>query len=266
MIKKHNFNAIRTSHYPDVPYFYQLCDQYGFFVIDEADNESHGASEYYCEGNESWPNHVENWNKPIADNPEFTEATVDRTRRCVERDKNRPCVIIWSMGNESGYGCNIRAMYAKAHELDGRPVHYEEDRNADTVDVISTMYSRVSQMNDFGEHPFPKPRINCEYGHSMGNGPGGLSEYQEVFDRWDCIQGQFIWEWCDHGLAAVTEDGVAYDMYGGDNGDYPNNSNFCIDGHGVPPGSSRARALPSTARSSARSAWLMTRGRRADCH
>lgn len=137
---------------------------------------------------------------------------------------------MWSMGNESGYGCNIRAMYAKAHELDGRPVHYEEDRNADTVDVISTMYSRVSQMNDFGEHPFPKPRINCEYGHSMGNGPGGLSEYQEVFDRWDCIQGQFIWEWCDHGLAAVTEDGVAYDMYGGDNGDYPNNSNFCIDG------------------------------------
>ena len=146
------------------------------------------------------------------------------------QERNHACIIMWSMGNESGYGCNIRAMYAKAHELDGRPVHYEEDRNADTVDVISTMYSRVSQMNDFGEHPFPKPRINCEYGHSMGNGPGGLSEYQEVFDRWDCIQGQFIWEWCDHGLAAVTEDGVAYDMYGGDNGDYPNNSNFCIDG------------------------------------
>lgn len=112
-------------------------------------------------------------------------------------------------------------------------------------------------MNDFGEHPFPKPRINCEYGHSMGNGPGGLSEYQEVFDRWDCIQGQFIWEWCDHGLAAVTEDGVAYDMYGGDNGDYPNNSNFCIDGM-VFPWQQPSPASLSMARSSARFAWLMT--------
>ncbi len=126
MIKKHNFNAIRTSHYPDVPYFYQLCDQYGFFVIDEADNESHGASEYYCEGNESWPNHVENWNKPIADNPEFTEATVDRTRRCVERDKNRPCVIIWSMGNESAYGCTFEEALAWTKSFDPRRLtHYE---------------------------------------------------------------------------------------------------------------------------------------------
>ena len=103
-----------------MPYFYQLCDQYGFFVIDEADNESHGASEYYCEGNESWPNHVENWNKPIADNPEFTEATVDRTRRCVERDKNRPCVITWSMGNESAYGCTFEEALAWTKSFDPR--------------------------------------------------------------------------------------------------------------------------------------------------
>ena len=98
------------------------------------------------------------------------------------------------------------------------------------MDVISTMYSRVSQMNDFGEHPHAKPRILCEYGHAMGNGPGGLAEYQRVIDRWESIQGQFVWEWCDHGLAAATEDGGEYHTYGGDHGDYPNNANFCIDG------------------------------------
>ena len=118
MIKRHNFNAIRTSHYPDVPYFYQLCDEYGFFVIDEADNESHGASELYCDGNVDWNNHVEHWNEPISDNPEFTEATVDRTRRCVERDKNRPCVIIWSMGNESAYGCTFEEALAWTKQFD----------------------------------------------------------------------------------------------------------------------------------------------------
>lgn len=217
LMKQHNINAVRTSHYANDPRFYELCDEYGIMLVAETDMESHGFENI---GNIAL----------VTDDPAWEPAYVDRVERLVMQERNHACIIMWSMGNESGYGCNIRAMYAKAHELDGRPVHYEEDRNADTVDVISTMYSRVSQMNDFGEHPFPKPRINCEYGHSMGNGPGGLSEYQEVFDRWDCIQGQFIWEWCDHGLAAVTEDGVAYDMYGGDNGDYPNNSNFCIDG------------------------------------
>lgn len=217
LMKRHNINAVRTSHYANDPRFYELCDEYGIMLVAETDMESHGFENI---GNIA----------TVTDDPAWEAAYVDRIERLVMQERNHACVVIWSLGNESGYGCNIRAMYAKVRELDGRPVHYEEDRNADTVDVISTMYSRVSQMNDFGEHPGPKPRINCEYGHSMGNGPGGLSEYQEIFDRWDSLQGQFIWEWCDHGIAATTEDGRAYHMYGGDNGDYPNNGNFCIDG------------------------------------
>lgn len=217
LMKRHNINAVRTSHYANDPRFYELCDEYGLMLVAETDMESHGFENI---GNIAM----------VTDDPEWEEAYVDRIERLIMQERNHACIVMWSLGNESGYGCNIRAMYIKAKELDTRPVHYEEDRNADTVDVISTMYSRVSQMNDFGEHPGSKPRINCEYGHSMGNGPGGLSEYQEVFDRWDTIQGHFIWEWCDHGLAAVTEDGRPYHMYGGDNGDYPNNGNFCIDG------------------------------------
>ena len=189
MIKKHNFNAIRTSHYPDVPYFYQLCDQYGFFVIDEADNESHGASEFYCEGNESWPNHVENWNKPIADNPEFTEATVDRTRRCVERDKNRPCVIIWSMGNESAYGCTFEEALAWTKSFDPRRLtHYEsaqyrsKNRTYDfsNIDMFSNMYPSLESMQEYLDNEPDKPYIMCEYSHCMGNGPGDLEDYLSV--------------------------------------------------------------------------------------
>lgn len=217
LMKRHNINAVRTSHYANDPRFYQLCDEYGIMVLAETDMESHGFENI---GNIA----------TVTDDAAWEAAYVDRIERLVMQERNQASIIIWSLGNESGYGCNIRAMYAKVKELDNRPVHYEEDRNADTVDIISTMYSRVSQMNDFGEHPGPKPRINCEYGHSMGNGPGGLSEYQEVFDKWDNIQGHFIWEWCDHGIAAMTEDGREYHMYGGDNGDYPNNGNFCIDG------------------------------------
>lgn len=217
LMKRHNINAVRTSHYANDPRFYELCDEYGIMLVAETDMESHGFENI---GDIA----------TVTDDPEWQDAYVDRIERLVMQERNHASIVIWSMGNESGYGCNIEAMCARARELDSRPLHYEEDRNADCVDVISTMYSRVSQMNDFGEHPGPKPRINCEYGHSMGNGPGGLSEYQQVFDRWRTIQGHFIWEWCDHGLAAYTDDGRYYDMYGGDNGDYPNNANFCIDG------------------------------------
>lgn len=217
MMKRHNINAVRTSHYANDPRFYELCDEYGIMLIAETDLECHGFE------------NVGDMTR-ITDDPEWQDAYVDRIERLVMQERSHASIIMWSLGNESGYGCNFRAMYHRCKELDPRPVHYEEDRNADSVDVISTMYSRVSQMNDFGEHPGPKPRINCEYGHSMGNGPGGLTEYQQVFDKWDSIQGHFIWEWCDHGLAAYTEDGRYYDMYGGDNGDYPNNGNFCIDG------------------------------------
>lgn len=218
LMKRHNINAVRTAHYPNDPRFYELCDEIGLMVLAETDLESHGFA------------NVGDLSR-ITDDPAWEAAYVDRIERHVLAQRNHASIVMWSLGNESGYGCNIRAMYRRAKELDPhRPVHYEEDRNAEVVDVISTMYSRVSQMNDFGEHPHPKPRIICEYGHAMGNGPGGLSEYQAVFDRWDSIQGHFVWEWADHGLLARTEDGREYHRYGGDFGDYPNNSNFCIDG------------------------------------
>mgnify|MGYP000118604711 CR=1 FL=1 len=238
MIKKHNFNAIRTSHYPDVPYFYQLCDQYGFFVIDEADNESHGASEYYCEGNESWPNHVENWNKPIADNPEFTEATVDRTRRCVERDKNRPCVMIWSMGNESGYGRNFEAALEWTKRADpSRLTHYESSIHPrrggrfslEHLDIYSRMYASIEEIDAYFAAGPEKPLLLCEYCHSMGNGPGDLEDYRECMRRHPGFCGGFIWEWCDHAVLSASDDGLRY-LYGGDFGDEPNDGNFCVDG------------------------------------
>lgn len=218
LMKRHNINSVRTAHYPNDPRFYEMCDEIGLMVLAETDLESHGFANV---GDLSRITNDSSWEK----------AYVSRIERHVLAQRNHACIVMWSLGNESGYGCNIPAMYRKAKELDPtRPVHYEEDRNAEYVDVISTMYSRVSQMNDFGEYPYSKPRIICEYGHSMGNGPGGLKEYQDVFNKWDSIQGHFIWEWCDHGLKTVAEDGSVYHAYGGDHGDYPNNSNFCIDG------------------------------------
>ena len=240
MIKKHNFNAIRTSHYPDVPYFYQLCDQYGFFVIDEADNESHGASEYYCEGNESWPNHVENWNKPIADNPEFTEATVDRTRRCAERDKNRPCVIIWSMGNESAYGCTFEEALAWTKSFDPRRLtHYEsaqyrsKNRKYDfsNIDMFSNMYPSLESIQEYLDNEPDKPYIMCEYSHCMGNGPGDLEDYFQFIQSHDGLVGGFLWEWCDHGIyKGKMPDGRDIYYYGGDHNEWPHDGNFCMDG------------------------------------
>ena len=240
MIKKHNFNAIRTSHYPDVPYFYQLCDQYGFFVIDEADNESHGASEYYCEGNESWPNHVENWNKPTADNPEFTEATVDRTRRCVERDKNRPCVIIWSMGNESAYGCTFEEALAWTKSFDPRRLtHYEsaqyrsKNRKYDfsNIDMFSNMYPSLESIQEYLDNEPDKPYIMCEYSHCMGNGPGDLEDYFQFIQSHDGLVGGFLWEWCDHGIyKGKMPDGRGIYYYGGDHNEWPHDGNFCMDG------------------------------------
>ncbi|EAB8791533.1 beta-galactosidase subunit alpha, partial [Salmonella enterica subsp. enterica] len=218
LMKQHNINAVRTAHYPNDPRFYELCDIYGLFVMAETDVETHGFANV---GNLS----------QITDDPSWEPVYVDRIRRQVHAQKNHPSVIMWSLGNESGYGCNIRAMYDAAKAIDDtRLIHYEEDRDADVVDIISTMYSRVQMMNEFGEYPHPKPRIICEYAHAMGNGPGGLSEYQAVFDRHDAIQGHFVWEWCDHGILAQDEQGRPFYKYGGDYGDYPNNYNFCMDG------------------------------------
>ncbi|CAM4106268.1 beta-galactosidase subunit alpha [Aeromonas bestiarum] len=218
LMKQHNLNSVRTAHYPNDPRFYELCDQYGLFVMAETDVETHGFA------------NVGDLSR-ITNAPFWEPVFVDRIERHVHAQKNHPSIIIWSLGNESGYGCNIRAMYQRCKQIDPtRLVHYEEDRDAEVVDVVSTMYSRVSQMNCFGEFPMEKPRILCEYAHAMGNGPGGLSEYQQVFDRHPHIQGHYIWEWCDHGILDQDEQGRPVYKYGGDYGDYPNNYNFCMDG------------------------------------
>ena len=218
LMKQHNVNAVRTAHYPNDPRFYELCDRIGLLVLAETDLETHGFA------------NVGDLSR-LTDDAAWQAAYVDRIERHVLAQRNHASVVMWSLGNESGYGRNVPAMYARCTELDPyRPVHYEEDRDAEVVDVVSTMYSRVSQMNDLGEHRHPKPRLICEYGHAMGNGPGGLAEYQRVFEAWDAIQGHFVWEWCDHGLVATTDDGREYHAYGGDHGDVPNNGSFCIDG------------------------------------
>lgn len=219
MMKRHNINAVRTAHYPNDPRFYDLCDEYGLYVMDEADLECHG---------------VELVGKPhmLSDDPAWEAAYVDRVARMVQRDKNHPSIIMWSLGNESGFGCNQRAMSAWCKAADPtRLIHYEGDREAEVCDVYSTMYSSVEKMIGFGEkNDLGKPHILCEYAHAMGNGPGGLQEYEEAFRGSKRLQGAFVWEWIDHGLLLKSEGGKTDYAYGGDYGDEPNNSNFVIDG------------------------------------
>lgn len=239
LMKQHNFNAIRTSHYPNSPVFYQLCDQYGFFVIDEADHESHGAEELYL-ADGSWENRRVRWNEPLADNPEYTEATVDRTMRCVHRDKNRPCVVIWSMGNESAYGCTFEAALAWTKAFDpGRLTHYESalyvsnKRKYDfsNIDLYSRMYPSVEEMEEYLADEPDKPFILCEYCHAMGNGPGDLEDYFRFFEVHEEMCGGFVWEWCDHAIEkGKTEEGKTIYYYGGDHGELIHDGNFCMDG------------------------------------
>ncbi len=217
LMKEHNINAIRTSHYPNDPRFYELCDQYGFLLVAETDLETHGF--VYTSDFDQVPK-----------NPIFKNAFLDRATRMIESYKNFSCPIMWSMGNESGWGQNFVDMINLSKKLDpDRLIHYEEDRLGNMVDVVSTMYSRLQQMDLLGRYPNSKPRIICEYGHAMGNGPGGLKDYQDVFYKYPCIQGHFVWEWIDHGIYQNIDGKDTY-FYGGDFGDYPNNNNFCIDG------------------------------------
>lgn len=221
MMKSFNINAVRTSHYPNDPRFYDLCDQYGLYVIDETDLECHGFEEI---GNLSL----------ISDDPDWEGAYVDRMERMVNRDKNHPSIIMWSLGNESGFGCNQKAMAKKTREIDDtRPIHYEGDVNCEVSDVYSTMYSSFEKLEKIGKEE-GKPHIHCEYGHAMGNGPGGLKEYEEIYEKYNRLHGGFIWEWIDHGIKTVDQNGKVYYRYGGDYGDEPNNSNFVIDGLVMP--------------------------------
>ncbi len=218
LMKQSNINAVRTAHYPDDPRFLALCDRYGLYVIDEADLESHGVAEA---GNRDLLSNDSNWQA----------AYLDRMERMVERDKNHPSVIIWSLGNESGYGINHAAMYAWTKQRDpSRPVHYERDSEAKTADIVSTMYTSVEELDNLGQVPLNKPHILCEYAHAMGNGPGSLKEYWDVFYRHPRLQGGFVWEWIDHGLLRREPDGQSWYAYGGDFGDYPNDGHFVIDG------------------------------------
>lgn len=239
VMKEHNINAIRTSHYPNAPYCYQLYDRLGFYVIDEADNESHGTEEIYANYT-SWEEYAKNWNKLIANNPVFTEATVDRTQRCVERDKNRPSVVIWSMGNECAYGCTFEAALKWTKEFDPtRLTHYESARYVDdpkkydysNLDLYSRMYPSLEEIKkelvEYGD----KPYIMCEYCHAMGNGPGDLEDYFELIHSEEKMCGGFIWEWCDHAIdMGKTIEGKKMYAYGGDHNEYPHDGNFCMDG------------------------------------
>lgn len=220
LMKRHNINAVRCAHYPKASYFYSLCDKYGLYVIDEADFENHGFEwiEHY-----KWINEEKSWEN----------AYVDRVERMIKEHRNHPSIIMWSLGNEASTGPNIDAQARAVKKLDkSRLVHYEGDMNADISDVYSTMYTRLDGMLKIahGNDAHNKPHILCEYGHSMGVGPGNLEEYQELFEKYDRLQGGFIWEWYDQGLSEKDENGNTVYRYGGDYGDTPNNSNFCLDG------------------------------------
>ena len=239
LMKRHNINAIRTSHYPNAPMFYQMCDKYGFFVIDEADYESHGTMNLYYK-NDTREERTSRWNELITDNPEYEEAVLDRVKKMIERDKNRPCVVIWSMGNESGYGCTTEKALAWTKAYDpGRLTHYEgalhkgKKRRYDysNLDLYSRMYPLYEQVEEYCESEPDKPMILCEYCHSMGNGAGDYEDYFEMIETYDCLCGGFIWEWCDHAIYKGTEEnGKDIYYYGGDHGEYPNDGNFCMDG------------------------------------
>lgn len=218
LMKKHNINCVRTSHYPDDPRWYDLCDRYGIYLIDEADLETHG----FGYDADDIP----------AKMPVWKEAFVDRAVRMVERDKNHPSVIIWSLGNESGYGPNHDAMAEWVHNADGsRPVHYERDVNALCADIFSIMYPTIERLEKEGKKKNErKPFFMCEYAHAMGNGPGNLREYWDTIYRYDRLIGGCIWEWADHGIRRRTKDGGEWFAYGGDFGDMPNDGNFCVDG------------------------------------
>ncbi|MGM0125595.1 evolved beta-galactosidase subunit alpha [Enterococcus sp. AZ194] len=218
-IKRAHINAIRTAHYPNHPYFYDLCDELGFMVIDECDIETHGFPEQAS----------------LCQDPLWEEAFCSRGLRMVSRDYHHPSILLWSLGNESHFGINFVKMAEKIRAYDStRLIHYEGDRECQVVDVYSTMYSSIDELKARASKKISQmPHILCEYGHAMGNGPGSLKEYQEVFEQYDSVQGGFIWEWKDHGI--LVEDGTqtSYKI-GGDFGEYVHDGDFVIDGLVLP--------------------------------
>ena len=228
LMKQHNINAVRTSHYPDDPRWYDLCDKYGIYIVDECDLETHGVA---------WDNFPMN---PMLQ-PIWEKACVDRMERMVSRDRNHPCVIMWSLGNEAGFGCNHKAMTVWAKKADPSiPIHYEGDTPGEVSEVFSCMYPHVYDLIKMGvgetwgrwtvEKYGNVPAFMCEYAHAMGNGPGNLKDYWDAIYAHPRLMGGCIWEWMDHGIRTKTPDGKEYFAYGGDFGEFPHDSNFVMDG------------------------------------
>jgi len=230
LMKQNNVNAVRTSHYPNHPKWYDLCNEFGIYVIDECNLESHGLMDRLPKSDPNW-----------------TKACVDRMVSMVERDKNHPSVVIWSLGNEAGMGENFKIMKEETLKLDTtRPIHYEGDYNQEIVDIISSMYFSPKQLerhlkrNTAGlpgrtvKLGSPRPYVLCEYAHAMGNSLGNFQEFMDVFERYPNAIGGFIWDFIDQGLRKVSENGAEFWAYGGDFGDEPNDSNFCINGIVLP--------------------------------
>ena len=233
LMKECNINSIRASHYPKSPIFYELCDEYGFYVMNEADIETHGVVELYGKG------YLDNYNM-IADDKTYENVIIDRIDSSIVPFKNRSCIFMWSLGNESGFGVNFESGAKYAKELDTtRPVHYEgayyasKERKNDfsNLDVISRMYPSLEEIEDYFKNGIDKPFILCEYAHAMGNGPGGLIEYDDLIQNHDEFAGAYVWEWCDHAiLIHESEDGKKAYGYGGDFGEENHDGNFCVDG------------------------------------
>jgi beta-galactosidase len=220
LMKQFNINAVRTSHYPNVPRWYELCDLYGLYVIDEANIESHGMGY--------------DPDRTLGNNPAWKEAHLDRTIRMVERDKNHPSIIIWSLGNEAGDGVNFEATYAWIKKRDSsRPVQYEQADTKPHTDIICPMYRTVHHLKEYLRRGLNnRPLILCEYAHAMGNSVGNLQDYWDFFEQNKELQGGFIWDWVDQGIRHKTEDGEEFWAYGGDFGppETPSDKNFCING------------------------------------
>lgn len=239
MMKQHNFNSIRSSHYPNVPYFYQLCDKYGFMVIDEADIEAHGPFLIYRKEDTDY-NRFKRWNEKIADDPSWEKAIIDRVQLMVLRDKNRPSIVMWSMGNESAYGCNFEKVLKWTKEFDPiRITQYESARyrnydvtyDYENLDLYSRMYPSFEEIAEYLEKDASKPFLLVEYCHCMGNGPGDFEDYFQLIQKNDLMCGGFVWEWCDHAIdKGIAENGKRMYYYGGDHGEIVHDGNFCMDG------------------------------------
>ena len=217
IMKKNNINAVRTSHYPNFPLWLKLCDEYGIYVIDEANIESHGIG-YEVD-------------KTLANKPEWKNAHFERYYRMVERDKNHPSIIIWSMGNEAGDGTTFEYIHYWSHQRDpSRPVQYERVEERMHTDIVAPMYSTIDEIKNYAENDDKRPLIMCEYAHAMGNAVGNLKEYWDIIRKYKKLQGGFIWDFIDQGLLKRDKDGNFFFAYGGDYNDKPNDFNFCING------------------------------------